>query len=52
MTIAGVARIIGISHQQFQRYETGDNTLSLYAVKLVADALGVPSSKICGCCEE
>ena len=52
MTIQYLGELVGVSHQQMQRYETGDNSLSLYAAHLVAKALGVPTCEICGCREE
>jgi len=52
LTLKEVAKIIGISYQQIQKYELGDNELSITAMKKIAAALEIDACEICGCCEE
>lgn len=40
-SLESVAGLIGVSHQQLQKYETGANRLSVGMLPSVADALGV-----------
>jgi transcriptional regulator with XRE-family HTH domain len=47
-----VAKMVGTSYQQIQKYETGENELSITSMKKVAAALEVDACEICGCCDE
>lgn len=42
LTIVELAEVLGISHQQLQKYETGANRLSAGIISGLAEALGVP----------
>lgn len=44
LTLTQLAAMLGIRHQQLQRYETGDNRISAGFLFLVARALGVDTA--------
>ena len=52
LKLVDVAKTVGTSYQQIQKYETGENELSITSMKKIADALGVDACVICGCCED
>jgi len=47
-----LADFVSVSYQQIQKYERGENELSVHAMKKIATALGVRPCEICGCCDE
>lgn len=42
LTLARLSEMLGISHQQLQKYETGVNRMSAGMLSHVADALAIP----------
>ncbi len=46
---ASLARLIGVSHQQLYKYESGINAISVGGIKKIAAALGVDPCEIFGC---
>ena len=52
LKLTEVAKLVGVSYQQIQKYETGENELSITAAKKIAAALEVDACQICGCCDE
>src|SRR6266436_1973366 len=47
-----LASRIGVSYQQVQKYENGENAPTIFRMKGIAAALGVRPCEICGCCDE
>ena len=52
LTLRQAADRLDISYEQFRKYEKGINSLTIPAMKLVADALEVDCCEICGCCDD
>ena len=52
LTLQQAADRLGISYEQFRKYEKGINSLTIPAMKLVAEALEVDACEICGCCDD
>ena len=42
ITLAELGQLIGVSHQQLQKYETGTNRMSVGQLHALAKVLGVP----------
>jgi len=47
-----VATAVKISYQQLQKYETGENGMSLVAAQKITQELGVTPCTLLGCCQE
>lgn len=43
---AGLAAKVGVSHQQFQKYENGENRISVGRLCEIAEALGMPAADL------
>jgi transcriptional regulator with XRE-family HTH domain len=52
LSLKMLAAKVGVTWQQIQKYETGDNDLSITGMKMIAAALEVDPCVICGCCDE
>jgi predicted transcriptional regulator len=52
LKIKELGKLVGVSYQQIQKYETGQNELSITSMKKIAAALEVDPCDICGCCED
>jgi len=52
ITLVELSYRLDCTYQQVQKYETGQNELSVSALKRMAAALGVKPCEICGCCNE
>ena len=52
LSLKKLAAKVGVAYQQIQKYETGDNDLSITGMKMIAAALEVDACEICGCCDE
>jgi transcriptional regulator with XRE-family HTH domain len=52
LKIKELGKLVGVSYQQIQKYETGENELSITSMKKIAAALGVDACDICGCCDD
>jgi transcriptional regulator with XRE-family HTH domain len=44
MTQSQLAQVLGVTFQQFQKYEKGENRISASRIQLLARSLGVPVS--------
>jgi transcriptional regulator with XRE-family HTH domain len=49
LTLRELGKRLGVSYQQIQRYESGDDTMSVAAMKIIAATLEVDACEICGC---
>ena len=47
-----ISKRLGISENQYYKYEAGRNTLTLASLQQVAEVLGVQPCEICGCKDE
>jgi len=45
-----LGKLVGVTYQQIQKYENGENELSITSMKKIAAALEVDACEICGCC--
>jgi len=52
LKIKELGKLVGVTYQQIQKYENGENELSITSMKKIAAALEVPACLICGCCDE
>jgi transcriptional regulator with XRE-family HTH domain len=52
MSLKELGARVGVAYQQIQKYETGQNTMTVPAMKQIASALEVPACEICGCCDD
>jgi len=48
--IKELGKLVGVTYQQIQKYESGENELSITSMKKIAAALEVDACEICGCC--
>ena len=51
LKIKELGKLVGVSYQQIQKYETGENELSITSMKKIAAALEADACEICGCCD-
>ena len=50
LKIKELGKLVGVTYQQIQKYENGENELSITSMKKIAAALEVDACEICGCC--
>ena len=52
LSLKALAAKVGVSYQQIQKYEIGEDDLSITGMKMIAAALEVDVCEICGCRDE
>lgn len=45
-TLAGMGKIVGVTHQQYQRYENGETPPPFDRLEIIVDVLEIPPEKL------